>query len=309
MRRPSVSLINSQQIIRTTASTSYADLFRSVPGVNVTQTSARDINITSRGASVDALDLAAGARRRPQHLPRLLRVHRVGLPAGEPGRDQADRGHPRPGLGHLGRQRAQRRRERHHQDAARDPGQRTSRSGFGGFDRETRRTRSRAPARSSTCRDRTRRRSTSAGRTRCRPASTRRTRSPRPTGTIPNGTGTPYPDFTNTGTTQPKFDVRVDRDFEDGKKLVFQGGVAGTDGILHSGIGPFDIDRGTVLSYGKVNFSKGALKANFFTNILDGSATNLLAYGPTASCSGSTSRARPSTSRSATSRRSARTTC
>ena len=79
-------------------------------------------------------------------------------------------------------------------------------------------------------------------------------------GPIPNGTGTTYPDFTNTGTTQPKFDVRVDRDYEDGKKLVFQGGVAGTDGILHSGIGPFDIDNGTVLSYGKVNFSKKRLE-------------------------------------------------
>ena len=59
--------------------------------------------------------------------------------------------------------------------------------------------------------------------------------------------------------------------------------MAGTDGILHSGIGPFDIDPGTVLSYGKVNYSKGAMKANFFTNILDGSATNLLALGRTGS--------------------------
>src|SRR5690349_4481508 len=46
----SVSIIPSQTIVNS-ASTSYADLFRGVPGVNVTQTSARDINITSRGAS------------------------------------------------------------------------------------------------------------------------------------------------------------------------------------------------------------------------------------------------------------------
>ena len=59
------------------------------------------------------------------------------------------------------------------------------------------------------------------------------------------------------------------------------GGLAGTDGILHSGIGPFDIDSGTVLSYAKVNFTKNALKVNFFTNILNGSALNLLAFGPT----------------------------
>ena len=93
-----------------------------VPGVNVTQTSARDINITSRGASLHAVDVAAGAGRRPQHLSRFLRVHRVGLPAGESRGDQADRSHPRSRLGHLGRQRTERRRQRHHEDAARDPG-------------------------------------------------------------------------------------------------------------------------------------------------------------------------------------------
>ena len=34
----------------------------------------------------------------------------------------------------------------------------------------------------------------------------------RPSGLIPNGTGTPYPDYENSGTSQPKFDVRVDYD-------------------------------------------------------------------------------------------------
>ena len=100
----------------------------------------------------------------------------------------------------------------------------------------------------------------------------------RPAGNMPSGL--PYPSFTNEGTTQPKLDVRADYDFEDGqRKLVFQGGVAGTDGILHSGIGPFDINSGTILGYGKVNYSKGAMKLNFFTNILNGDATNLLAVG------------------------------
>ncbi len=67
-----------------------------------------------------ALDVAAGAHRRPQPLPRLLRLRRLGLPAGEPERDPADRGHPRPGLGRVGRQCALGRRQLHHQDAARD---------------------------------------------------------------------------------------------------------------------------------------------------------------------------------------------
>ena len=104
----------------------------------------------------------------------------------------------------------------------------------------------------------------------------------RPTGAIPNGTGTQYPAFSNQGTTQPKVDFRADYDFEDGEqKLIFQGGFAGTDGILHSGIGPFDIDKGTILGYVKANYSKKAMKLNFFTNILNGDATNLLAVDVT----------------------------
>ena len=124
----------------------------------------------------------------------------------------------------------------------------------------------------------------------------------RPTGAIPNGTGTQYPTFTNQGTTQPKVDVRVDYDFEDGKqKLVFQGGVAGTDGILHSGIGPFDIDQGTVLGYGKVNYSKDAMKLNFFTEHPQRRRDEPAGRGSRrASRCCSTSRARPTTSSSAT---------
>ncbi len=97
----------------------------------------------------------------------------------------------------------------------------------------------------------------------------------RPSGLIPNGTNTPYPDYENSGTSQPKFDVRVDYDTPDsGRKLVFAGGFAGTEGMIHTGIGPFDIDRGTFLGYGKVNYSKGGMKVNAFINHLDGDATN-----------------------------------
>ena len=46
----SVSLI-SGDTLRNSGSTSYADLFRAVPGLNVTQTSARDINLVSRSAT------------------------------------------------------------------------------------------------------------------------------------------------------------------------------------------------------------------------------------------------------------------
>jgi outer membrane receptor protein involved in Fe transport len=99
---------------------------------------------------------------------------------------------------------------------------------------------------------------------------------PRPTGIIPGSPNTQYPAYTNTGTTQPKIDGRLDYDFEDGRRLSFSGGFAGTDGIMHSGIGPFDINSGTTMGYAKVNFNRQGLRANVFTNILDGNASNLL---------------------------------
>jgi iron complex outermembrane receptor protein len=110
----------------------------------------------------------------------------------------------------------------------------------------------------------------------------------RPTGVIPcdagpalcSGLRFSYPPFSNQGTTQPKFDVRADHDWEDGRRLILSGGVAGTDGIMHTGIGPFDIDSGTVMAYVKANYSKGGFRAGFFTNILSGDATNLLTADP-----------------------------
>ena len=105
---------------------------------------------------------------------------------------------------------------------------------------------------------------------------------PRPTGIIPGspGSGTPYPDYHNTGTTQPKFDARIDYDFQSGGTLSFSGGAAGTRGIMHSGIGPFNIKNGSVMGYTKVTYDRKGLKANFYTNLLDGDAANLLTSDP-----------------------------
>ncbi|MGE0460010.1 MAG: TonB-dependent receptor plug domain-containing protein [Vicinamibacterales bacterium] len=102
----------------------------------------------------------------------------------------------------------------------------------------------------------------------------------RPTGLIPNSTGTSYPSFSNQGTSQPKFIGRADYDDPDGSfKLVMEGGYSGTDGIIHTGIGPFDM-TGVHLSYGTMRYTRGAFKFNFFTNILNGKANALLAIGP-----------------------------
>ena len=71
----------------------------------------------------------------------------------------------------------------------------------------------------------------------------------RPVGTINNAAQTPYPNYTNQGTSQPKFDTRVDYSLSSGGTLTFNGGVNGTDGIIHSGIGPFDIQNGSRMGY------------------------------------------------------------
>jgi outer membrane receptor protein involved in Fe transport len=106
----------------------------------------------------------------------------------------------------------------------------------------------------------------------------------RPTGTIPcdrpgvcpTGARGTYPAFTNQGTAQPKIDGRVDYDYADGSKLSISGGASGTDGIMHTGIGPFDITSGTVMGYAKANYNKRGFHAAFFTNMLNGDADNLL---------------------------------
>ena len=120
---------------------------------------------------------------------------------------------------------------------------------------------------------------------------------PRPTGRIPviddprlPGTavgGAEYPvdragtlgAFANRGTSQPKFDVRVDQELSDGR-ISYSGGVAGTEGLVHTGVGPFDIQRGSYLGYAKVGYERGDLRAQVFTNLLDGDAPNLLLPDP-----------------------------
>ena len=101
----------------------------------------------------------------------------------------------------------------------------------------------------------------------------------RPVGFIPNALATPYPSFVNDGTSQPKFDARVDYDLVGGGTITFGGGVAGTEGIIHSGIGPFDIDSGSRMIYVNTRYQKAGRRIAFFSNLLDGDASNLLTRG------------------------------
>jgi outer membrane receptor protein involved in Fe transport len=60
---------------------------------------------------------------------------------------------------------------------------------------------------------------------------------------------------------------------------VFGGGLAGTEGIIHSGIGPFDISSDSKMSYFTTRYQKGGRRVAFFTNLLNGDAANLLTRG------------------------------
>lgn len=105
----------------------------------------------------------------------------------------------------------------------------------------------------------------------------------RPTGIIPgtevtNPPGTQYPPFPNEGTEQPKFDLRYDTRIDDETTLSFAGGWAATDGMMHTGIGPFDISSDSSMSYVKGAWRKRAMSLEIFANLLDGDAANLLTF-------------------------------
>jgi iron complex outermembrane receptor protein len=277
---PATVSVIGPQVIASAPTQNFADLLRAVPGINVTQVSARDINITSRGATgtlaTGQLALVDGRSLYqdffgfvmwdflPVNFDEIKQIEVIRGPASAVWGANALNGvvnvitkSPREIQGS------------------------SFTLGFGAIDRDTENTsqstgslwyvngtHAGAPNAQWSYK-------ISAGGYSSDPL-------PRPTGVIPgSATGQTYPAFSNTGTTQPKFDSRVDYDFEDGqRKLTFAGGLVGTEGIMHSGIGPFDIESGSVMGYFKTGYTKGALRAQFFTNVLNGDAANLLAIGP-----------------------------
>ena len=276
---PTMSVITSQTI-ETAPSANFAELLRSIPGVNITQVSARDINVTSRAATgtlaTGQLALLDGRTLYqdffgfvmwdflPVNFNEVKQVEVIRGPASAVWGANALYGV----VNVISK-------------TPRELKGTSTTFGFGGFDRPD------ADAGSlwylsgtyaDAPNDRWSYKLSGGGYSQDALA--------RPTGRIPcdipsvcTVATTNYPPFANTGTTQPKFDARVDYDYEDGRKLSFSGGVAGTDGIMHSGIGPFDINSGSVMSYAKANFTKGNLRAGFFTNILSGNADQLLTLG------------------------------
>jgi outer membrane receptor protein involved in Fe transport len=85
--------------------------------------------------------------------------------------------------------------------------------------------------------------------------------------------------FQNRGTSQPKFVVRADQELDRGR-ITYEGGLAGSQGIIYTGIGPFNIQPGSYMGYGRVNYSNAGLRVSAFTNFLNVQAPNLLLLSP-----------------------------
>ena len=108
------------------------------------------------------------------------------------------------------------------------------------------------------------------------------------TGVGPNCIGgAPYPadttgtgSFENAGTKQPKVDARVDQDFSNGGRITYNAGWAGSQGLVHTGIGPFRIESGSYTVYGKIGYTKNALRITSFVNRFNADAPNLLLIDP-----------------------------
>ena len=275
---PATVSVVTADVIASTPATNYAELFRSVPGVNLSQTSARDFNLTMRGAtSTLATSTLALLDGRSLYLDffgfvawDLLPVNPNELKQIEVIRGPASAVWGANAMNGVVNFISKTPRELNGNSAT---------VTFGSFDRKADKgekldagqmfgingTHARA------VNDRWAYKISAGGYT--------SDAFPRPTGAIPNGTGTQYPAFANQGTTQPKVDGRVDYDAPGGKyKLAVAGGYSGTDGIIHTGIGPFDM-TGVGVTYGTMRYSRNAFKLNFFTNILNGDASGLLAIG------------------------------
>lgn len=277
---PATVTVVTADVIESTPATNYAELFRSVPGVNLSQTSARDFNLTMRGAtSTLATSTLALLDGRSLYLDFFGFVAWDLLPVNTNELRQVEviRGPASAVWGANAMNGVVNFISKTPRELAAGGGNSVTMT-FGGFNREPENGQQLGTGslfgingtHASAVNDRWAYKISAGGYT--------QDAFSRPTGTIPNGTGTQYPTFTNTGTTQPKFDTRVDYDAPGGYKLTFAGGYSGTDGIIHTGIGPFDMN-GVGVGYGTVRYSKNALKLNFFTNILNGDATGLLAVG------------------------------
>jgi outer membrane receptor protein involved in Fe transport len=89
-------------------------------------------------------------------------------------------------------------------------------------------------------------------------------------------------DYRNRGTTQPWVDLRFDQELGPSKdaeqRITYALGVAGSDGVAHTAIGPFNLERGSVNGYGRVSYRRDRLNAMVYVNVLHLKGSDLLAF-------------------------------
>src|SRR5262249_7483748 len=97
-------------------------------------------------------------------------------------------------------------------------------------------------------------------------------------GTLPADLSSELGDYKNEGTTQPRADFRLDQELGSGR-ISYSGGIAGSAGIAHTGLGPFALEEGSHFGYGRVAYSRNLLRIGAFVNIFGVQAPSLLALG------------------------------
>lgn len=100
-------------------------------------------------------------------------------------------------------------------------------------------------------------------------------------GLVPSAVGT-------SGTRQPRFDLRADREDSAGGNWTVAAGYGRTGGWIATGLGPFKVDSNTSMTYASVRWRSGLVETQVNTNLFDGSAVNLINALPFAFTSGAT---------------------
>jgi outer membrane receptor protein involved in Fe transport len=100
-------------------------------------------------------------------------------------------------------------------------------------------------------------------------------------GLLPEAQGT-------SGTKQPRFDLRADHEGATGETWTVEAGTGRTSGWIATGLGPFQMDSDTSMSYASTRLRAGSVEAQVNVNLFDGSAVNLINALPFQFSSGTT---------------------
>lgn len=82
--------------------------------------------------------------------------------------------------------------------------------------------------------------------------------------------------FEDSSTSQPRVDLRADREGPGGSRFSLQGGWGRTAGWIATGLGPFAIDSTTGSSWAQARFERGTFETQVNASVFDGAGRNLI---------------------------------